>query len=205
MMNLSLQSRFSILLWSFSLGTLLIILTSFALHGVEIFMLVFLLAPIGVSALGQWLVRRWLAPLVQLNAVVADVAQGRFNSRIIGASQTDEIGLLCWNVNDMLDQLGAFFREQETSFRSNLAGTYFRVAMNGGMHGGFTLVKKPTDISLLDIMEAIHGPAGINVCAVDSKKCHMSSSCAVHPVWVDIRKEVERRLKKETIDKLLGK
>jgi Rrf2 family protein len=74
-----------------------------------------------------------------------------------------------------------------------------------GMHGGFTLVKKPTDISLLDIMEAIQGPAGINVCAVDSKKCRMSSSCAVHPVWVDIRKEVERRLKKETIDKLLEK
>ncbi len=74
-----------------------------------------------------------------------------------------------------------------------------------GMHGGFTLVKKPIDISLLDIMEAIQGPAGINVCAVDSKKCQRSSSCAVHPVWVDIRKEVERRLKKETIDKLLGK
>ncbi len=74
-----------------------------------------------------------------------------------------------------------------------------------GMHGGFTLVKKPIDISLLDIMEAIQGPAGINVCAVDSKKCQRSSSCAVHPVWVDIRKEVERRLKKETIDKLLGR
>ncbi len=73
-----------------------------------------------------------------------------------------------------------------------------------GMHGGFTLAKKPTDISLLDIMEAIQGPAGINVCAVDSKKCQMSSTCAVHPVWVDIRKEVELRLKKETIDKLLG-
>ena len=137
MMNLSLQSRFSLLLWSFSLGTLVIILTSFALHGVEVFMLVFLLVGIAVSAFGQWLVRHWLAPLAQLNAVVSDVAQGRFNSRIVGASQTDEIGLLCWNVNDMLDQLGAFFREQETSFRSNLLGKYYRVAMNNGMHGGF--------------------------------------------------------------------
>jgi Rrf2 family protein len=71
-----------------------------------------------------------------------------------------------------------------------------------GMNGGFLLAKKPADISLLDIMEAIQGPAGINECAVDSKKCQRSSSCAVHPVWVDIRKEVENRLKKETIDKL---
>jgi Rrf2 family protein len=74
-----------------------------------------------------------------------------------------------------------------------------------GMNGGFLLAKKPADISLLDIMEAIQGPAGINVCAVDSKKCHRSSSCAVHPVWVDIRREVENRLKKETIDKLRGR
>jgi len=74
-----------------------------------------------------------------------------------------------------------------------------------GMHGGFTLAKKPTDISLLDIMEAIQGPAGINKCAVDSKKCRLSASCTVHPVWVDIRVEVEKRLKRETIDKLLKK
>jgi Rrf2 family protein len=74
-----------------------------------------------------------------------------------------------------------------------------------GMHGGFRLAKNTADISLLDIMEAIQGPAGINVCAVNSKRCKMSSSCAVHPVWVDIRREVERRLKKETIDKLRGR
>ena len=74
-----------------------------------------------------------------------------------------------------------------------------------GMHGGFKLAKKPADISLLDILEAIQGPSGINVCAVDSKKCNMSSACTVHPVWVDIRKEVESRLKKETIDRLRGR
>ncbi len=137
MMNLSLQSRFSVLLWSFSIVILATVLTSFTLHGVDAFMLVFLLAGAVVSGFGQWLVRRWLAPLAQLNAVISDVAQGRFNSRIVDVADTDEIGIVCWNVNDMLDQLGAFFREQETSFRANLAGNFNRVAMNGGMHGGF--------------------------------------------------------------------
>lgn len=37
----------------------------------------------------------------------------------------------------MLDQLGAFFREQESSFRCNLAGHFSRTAMGVGMHGGF--------------------------------------------------------------------
>jgi methyl-accepting chemotaxis protein len=137
MMNLSLQSRFSVLLWSFSFGILAVVLTSFALHGMDVILLIFLAGGVAISALGQWLVKRWLAPLTQLNAVISEVAKGSFNNRITGVSDNDEIGMLCWNVNDMLDQLGAFFREQETSFRANLAGNYSRVAMNGGMHGGF--------------------------------------------------------------------
>jgi len=138
MMNSSLQFRFSALLWSFSFGTLIIILTSFYLNGIDAFMLGFLVIGVAVSALGQWLVKRWLAPIAKLKVVIGDVAQGRFNGRVTGIGHdTDEISLLCWDINDMLDQLGAFFREQETSFRANLGGNFDRVAMNGGLHGGF--------------------------------------------------------------------
>jgi Rrf2 family protein len=72
-----------------------------------------------------------------------------------------------------------------------------------GVKGGFMLAKNPSEITLLAVMEAIQGPAGINVCAIDSKRCRMSSTCSVHPVWVEIRKEVERRLNKQTIAKLM--
>ncbi len=68
-----------------------------------------------------------------------------------------------------------------------------------GVNGGFQLARKPSDITLFSITEAIQCPAGINLCAVDSKKCKWSATCSVHPVWVDIRKEVERRLKKQLI------
>ena len=138
MKNSSLQFKFSALLWSFSFGILVIILTSFAMHGVDIFMLVFLVISVGVSAYGQWLVRHWLEPVAKLKEVVDEVASGRFNSRVTNISEArDEISLLCWSVNDMLDQLGTFFREQETSFRSNLAGDYYRLANGTGLHGGF--------------------------------------------------------------------
>ncbi len=89
--------------------------------------------------------------------------------------------------------------------KSFLAKILQRLVRNGilesirGAQGGFRLAMKPSEISLLSIMEAIQGPAVINVCAVDSKRCRMSSTCAVHPVWVEIRKEVETRLKKQTI------
>ena len=138
MTNWSLQSRFSALLWAFSFGTLVIILTSFARHGFDAFMITFLVVGIAASAAGQWLARRWLAPLKKIEDVVQNVAAGKFNSRVTGiADAKDEISLLCWNVNDMLDQLATFFREQETSFRANLAGNFGRQALPVGVHGGF--------------------------------------------------------------------
>jgi Rrf2 family protein len=74
-----------------------------------------------------------------------------------------------------------------------------------GVNGGFQLARKPSEVTLLMIMEAMQGPAGINICAIDSMRCSLSSSCSIHPVWVDIRKEVEKRLNKVTIAKLINK
>jgi Rrf2 family protein len=73
-----------------------------------------------------------------------------------------------------------------------------------GVGGGFRLAKKPSEISLLDIMEAVQGSAAINVCAIDSKQCRLSATCSVHPVWVDIRQDMEKRLRRQTMDKLAG-
>jgi methyl-accepting chemotaxis protein len=138
MTNSSLQSRFAALLWSFSFGTLVIILTSFVLHGVDAFMLAFLVVSIAVSAWGQRLARQWLAPVAKLRNVVDEVAQGKFNARVTGIStDRDEISLLCWSMNDMLDQLNTFFREQETSYRANYEGRFYRTALPCGTRGGF--------------------------------------------------------------------
>ena len=99
MKNSSLQSRFAALLWSFSFGTLVIILTSFVLHGVDAFMVAFLVVSIAVSAWGQRMARQWLAPVAKLRNVVDEVAQGKFNARVTGiAKDRDEISLLCWSM-----------------------------------------------------------------------------------------------------------
>lgn len=134
----SLQSRMAALLWAFSFGTLLTILTSFYLHGFDAVLLVFLGVGIAFTLWGQWEAKKLLSLLPKLEAVIHEVADGKFNSRITGLPESqDELSLLCWDINDMLDQLAAFFREQETSFRANLHGEFARSAMNSGMHGGF--------------------------------------------------------------------
>lgn len=73
-----------------------------------------------------------------------------------------------------------------------------------GVQGGFRLARKPSDISLLDVVQAMEGPVAMNICAVDKKKCSFSSTCVVHPVWVDIRKDVEDRLRQWDFAKLLN-
>lgn len=73
-----------------------------------------------------------------------------------------------------------------------------------GARGGFMLYRSPTQISLMDVIKAVQGAAEINVCAVDAGRCRLSRTCAVHPVWVEIRREIEARLKGVSLARLLG-
>jgi Rrf2 family protein len=74
-----------------------------------------------------------------------------------------------------------------------------------GITGGFELVKEPGKLNILEVIEAIQGPAAVNVCAVDEHNCDLSVTCPVHPVWVELREDIEKRLKKESFAKLLAR
>lgn len=76
------------------------------------------------------------------------------------------------------------------------------VKSHRGAKGGFSIARKPRDISLYDVLVAIEGPIAVNVCAVDKKLCDLSSQCKIHPVWVGVRKEIEKTLKEENFEKL---
>ncbi len=67
-----------------------------------------------------------------------------------------------------------------------------------GVKGGFELTRHPGKISLLEVIEATQGPVAMNVCALDERLCDFSGSCTVHPVWIQVRHEVEKILKKKT-------
>ncbi len=72
-----------------------------------------------------------------------------------------------------------------------------------GINGGFRLLKKPDHITLLEVLTAIQGIAPVSICAIDKRLCSMTSHCGVHPVWLEIRQEIERRLSTRTISSLL--
>lgn len=72
-----------------------------------------------------------------------------------------------------------------------------------GVKGGFQIAKSPREINLLDVIDAIEGPVAMNRCAVNRKVCSLSYSCAVHPIWVELRKDVEENLRKIDFAKLI--
>jgi len=72
-----------------------------------------------------------------------------------------------------------------------------------GVKGGFILKKRPEDISLLDVVEAIEGPISMNICVLDRRSCDRQPRCPVHPWWVEISEVLRERLGQFTFDKIL--
>jgi Rrf2 family protein len=77
------------------------------------------------------------------------------------------------------------------------------VRSSQGVAGGFELVNKPDKVNILEVIEAIQGSAAVNVCAIDERNCDLSSTCPVHPVWVELREDIENKLKKESFARLI--
>jgi len=52
-----------------------------------------------------------------------------------------------------------------------------------GPHGGYTLAKPASDISVLDVIEGVEGPVAINVCLDGDDPCSKSEACTMVDVW----------------------
>ena len=74
-----------------------------------------------------------------------------------------------------------------------------------GTGGGFTLLKDPAEITLLDIVEAIDGRIFLNVCLNDGALCNNKPICAVHTVWNDAQTYMLDLLRKNTFEHLAEK
>ncbi|MEN3044875.1 MAG: Rrf2 family transcriptional regulator [Candidatus Hydrothermales bacterium] len=72
-----------------------------------------------------------------------------------------------------------------------------------GKNGGFYLLKNPREINILEIIEIMQGPISLNLCAVDKRKCKLSNVCSLHPLWLEMRKNIERELKRVNFYELM--
>jgi methyl-accepting chemotaxis protein len=89
--------------------------------------------------------------LSDIQDMAQDVAHGKFDRRIKNIPTSGPYHALCWDMNDMLDQLEACFREQATALQYASSGQYFRLARAEGLRGSFSESLKRTNASLQTI------------------------------------------------------
>jgi Rrf2 family iron-sulfur cluster assembly transcriptional regulator len=68
-----------------------------------------------------------------------------------------------------------------------------------GPTGGVRLARKPEDITLLDIVEAVEGPLALNECTRAPSACPRSPHCLVHPVWQQAQERLRETLASATL------
>ena len=74
-----------------------------------------------------------------------------------------------------------------------------------GARGGVTLARDPSEISMLDVVEAIDGPIQLNECVGDPARCAFSDDCLVHPIWEEVQETLVNRLRETRFDQLAVK
>jgi len=64
-----------------------------------------------------------------------------------------------------------------------------------GAHGGVALAHPPSEVNLLDVVEAIDGPVRLNDCTHDSVDCPFGDECPLQEVWCSTQEELVAKLR----------
>jgi Rrf2 family protein len=58
------------------------------------------------------------------------------------------------------------------------------ISSRRGQSGGFAILPRGRQASMLEVIEAIEGPICLNVCLMTERSCARKVFCPAHPVWV---------------------
>ena len=72
-----------------------------------------------------------------------------------------------------------------------------------GVHGGYRLARAATDISLIEIVEAMEGPLAITECSHDQSQCGIAQQCGVRSNWRLINDVLAEALRGVTLAQML--
>jgi Rrf2 family protein len=78
------------------------------------------------------------------------------------------------------------------------------VASQRGKKGGFTLLERGREASLLEILQALDGVPALNLCLL-SNGCHRSPWCAAHPVWQEAQGRMRESLSGINLEELAAR
>ncbi|MBC7657608.1 MAG: SUF system Fe-S cluster assembly regulator [Frankiaceae bacterium] len=74
-----------------------------------------------------------------------------------------------------------------------------------GASGGYRLARPPSQISLIEIVEAIEGPLGMTECSGEHSSCEHEPHCGVQGQWRQINDVIADTLRGMTLAQMLPK
>lgn len=78
------------------------------------------------------------------------------------------------------------------------------VRSHQGARGGYTLARKPSQITFLEVIEAVEGPLRLNKCTGEHHEdCSLLESCEMHSFWSIAQKQTVDFLSNVTMEDML--
>ena len=74
-----------------------------------------------------------------------------------------------------------------------------------GSGGGYVLARRPADLPVLDILEALEGSLDISDCVRYAGTCERSSECARHDIWAELSRAMASWLHGLTLADLVAR
>lgn len=71
-----------------------------------------------------------------------------------------------------------------------------------GVSGGVRLARKPEEINVLEVVEALEGPLALNECLLEDNACEFLNECGMHDVWEEAQAAMAKVLRSRNLTHL---
>ena len=85
----------------------------------------------------------------------------------------------------------------------NLLKTAGFVRGTRGPKGGYVLLRDPSEITLLDVIQTLEGPLSLVECVDSPDFCPRTEACVAHSVWEEVSVAIRNALQKITLAEIL--
>ncbi len=134
---LNLERRFQLVCLVFCAITLGLAVAGAWINGLNFAHVTFPVLAIAFALFAIRQFRRPLHTLRYMQLVLTEARRGRLHKRITHTEKLGEVGMVAWELNEMLDLVETYFKEVSTCFTRAARGEYHRRALDAAMPGHF--------------------------------------------------------------------